>query len=71
MVTVQELAEEVGIKPNYLNNIEGGYDQPGDGTAFRLAHALTDKLGRTITFDDFSDPIVLPRSPRQDNHHAA
>lgn len=63
----REVAKGAGITYGFYRNIEGGYDQPGDLTAHKIASFLTEALDREITVKDFSDPKALPRSPRQDN----
>jgi DNA-binding XRE family transcriptional regulator len=65
-----DLAKKVGIKTGYLRNIEGGSDQPSAFTANRLAVVLSELLGRTITVEDFSDPID-PQPPRRNTGNGA
>lgn len=67
----KELAERIDKSPGFVRNIQAGSDQPSDVTASRIAQVLTAALGRQIKVEDFTEPLVLPRSPRQNTGSAA
>lgn len=54
-LTTEELAVKAGIKKRYLINLEMGRDQPGLMRTYKLAHVLTECLGRSVDIGEFTE----------------